>query len=69
MHGLGLIGGWSYVEGGMGRVSFCLADAARDAGAVLATGTPVAAIVPDIPPPNASALPPVQWTPTAQQTS
>jgi phytoene dehydrogenase-like protein len=46
MHSLGLIGGWSYVEGGMGRISFCLADAARDAGAVVATGVPVAAIVP-----------------------
>jgi phytoene dehydrogenase-like protein len=46
MHSLGLIGGWSYVEGGMGRVSFCLADAARDAGAVLAAGVAVAAIVP-----------------------
>ena len=46
MHSLGLIGGWSYVEGGMGRISFCLADAARDAGAVVATGMPVAAIVP-----------------------
>jgi phytoene dehydrogenase-like protein len=46
MHSLGLIGGWSYVEGGMGRVSFCLADSARDAGAVIAAGVPVAAIVP-----------------------
>jgi phytoene dehydrogenase-like protein len=46
MHSLGLIGGWSYVEGGMGRISFCLTDAARDAGAVIATGVPVAAIVP-----------------------
>ena len=46
MHSLGLIGGWSYVEGGMGRISYCLADAARDAGAVVATGMPVAAIVP-----------------------
>jgi phytoene dehydrogenase-like protein len=46
MHSLGLIGGWSYVEGGVGRVSFCLADAARDAGAVIAAGVPVAAIVP-----------------------
>jgi phytoene dehydrogenase-like protein len=46
MHSLGLIGGWSYVEGGMGRVSFCIGDAARDAGAVLATGVPVAAIAP-----------------------
>ena len=46
MHSLGLIGGWSYVEGGMGRISLCLADAARDAGGVVATGMPVAAIVP-----------------------
>lgn len=45
-HSLGLLGGWSFVEGGMGRVSFCLADAARAAGAVLAAGTPVAAILP-----------------------
>ena len=46
LHSLGLIGGWSYVEGGMGRVSFCIADAAIEAGAVLAAGTPVAAIHP-----------------------
>jgi phytoene dehydrogenase-like protein len=45
-HSLGLIGGWSFVEGGMGRVAFCLADAARDAGAVIAAGTPVAEILP-----------------------
>jgi phytoene dehydrogenase-like protein len=45
-HRLGLIGGWGYVEGGMGRVSFCLADAARDAGAVLAAGVEVTAIEP-----------------------
>ena len=45
-HSLGLIGGWSFVEGGMGRVSFCLADAAREAGAVIAAGTPVAEILP-----------------------
>ncbi len=45
-HSLGLIGGWSFVDGGMGRVSFCLADAARDAGAAIAAGTTVAAIVP-----------------------
>ena len=45
-HSLGLIGGWSFVEGGMGRVSFLLADAAREAGAVVAAGVPVAAIVP-----------------------
>jgi phytoene dehydrogenase-like protein len=47
-HSLGLIGGWSFVEGGMGRVSFCLADAARDAGAVIAAGVPVAAIDPGV---------------------
>ena len=45
-HSLGLIGGWSFVEGGVGRVSFLLADAARDAGAVIAVGAPVAAITP-----------------------
>jgi phytoene dehydrogenase-like protein len=45
MHSLGLIGGWSYVEGGMGRISLCLGDAARDAGAVVATGVLVATIV------------------------
>jgi phytoene dehydrogenase-like protein len=48
LHGSGLIGGWSYVDGGMGRVSFCLADAARDAGAVLAAGVEVGAIVPGV---------------------
>jgi phytoene dehydrogenase-like protein len=37
---------WGYVEGGMGMVSFAIADAARDAGAVLACGVPVAEIVP-----------------------
>ena len=47
-HRLGLLGGWGYVEGGMGRVSFCLADAARDAGAVLAAGVEVAAIEPGV---------------------
>lgn len=44
MHSLGLIGGWSYVEGGMGRISSCLAEAAADAGAMVVAGTPVAAI-------------------------
>ncbi len=42
----GIPGAWGYVEGGMGRVSFALADAAIEAGAVLAAGVPVAAIVP-----------------------
>jgi phytoene dehydrogenase-like protein len=37
---------WGYVEGGMGRISFAIAEAAREAGAQLATGVPVAAIRP-----------------------
>jgi phytoene dehydrogenase-like protein len=37
---------WGYVEGGMGMVSFAIADAAREAGAVLACGVPVSEIVP-----------------------
>jgi phytoene dehydrogenase-like protein len=37
---------WGYVKGGMGMVSFALADAAQEAGAVVACGVPVAAIVP-----------------------
>lgn len=37
---------WGYVEGGMGRVSFAIAQAASDAGAVLAAGVPVARIIP-----------------------
>ena len=47
-HRLGLLGGWGFVEGGMGQVSFLLADAARDAGAWLAAGTPVARIEPSV---------------------
>ncbi len=39
-------GMWGYVQGGMGMVSFYLCDAARKAGAVVATGVPVAQIVP-----------------------
>jgi phytoene dehydrogenase-like protein len=50
MHSSGTLegepGAWGYVQGGMGRISFALADAAVEAGAVLATGVPVAAIVP-----------------------
>jgi phytoene dehydrogenase-like protein len=42
----GLPGAWGYVQGGMGRVSFLLADAAIEAGAVIAAGTPVAAVLP-----------------------
>jgi phytoene dehydrogenase-like protein len=43
---LGQGGTWGYVEGGMGRVSFAIAQAALDAGAVLATGVPVNRILP-----------------------
>lgn len=42
----GLPGAWGYVEGGMGRVSFLLADAATDAGAVIAAGVPVSEVIP-----------------------
>jgi phytoene dehydrogenase-like protein len=42
----GHAGGWGYVKGGMGMVSFILCDVARAAGAVVATGTPVSRIVP-----------------------
>jgi phytoene dehydrogenase-like protein len=42
----GYAGTWGYVQGGMGMISFMLCDAARDAGAVIAAGTPVACIVP-----------------------
>ncbi len=37
---------WGYVRGGMGMVSFAIADAAQEAGATLACGVPVAAIAP-----------------------
>jgi len=37
---------WGYVKGGMGMISFAIADAAREAGAQLACGVPVAEIVP-----------------------
>src|SRR4051795_468135 len=50
MHGMGEVeghgGSWGYVEGGMGQVSFAIADVAREAGATLATGVPVARIAP-----------------------
>jgi phytoene dehydrogenase-like protein len=49
-HGSGRMDGqpgtWGYVVGGMGMVSFILCDAARDAGAVVAAGIPVARILP-----------------------
>ena len=37
---------WGYVEGGMGMVSFAIADAALEAGAQIACGVEVAGIVP-----------------------
>ncbi len=42
----GLPGQWGYVRGGMGTVSFLICDAAREAGAVVASGVPVARITP-----------------------
>jgi phytoene dehydrogenase-like protein len=39
-------GTWGFVEGGMGMVSFLMCDAAQEAGAVVATGVPVAQILP-----------------------
>jgi phytoene dehydrogenase-like protein len=42
----GLPGSWGYVKGGMGMVSFFLADAAQNAGAVIASGVPVSQILP-----------------------
>jgi phytoene dehydrogenase-like protein len=42
----GMPGMWGYVKGGVGMVSFLLCDAAREAGAVVASGVPVARIVP-----------------------
>lgn len=50
MHTLGTMegvgGAWGYVEGGMGQVSFALAEAAIEHGTVIATGVPVGAIDP-----------------------
>ncbi len=50
MHYQGDMGGqgpvWGYVEGGMGMVSFAIADAAHEAGATLACDVPVARILP-----------------------
>ena len=37
---------WGYVKGGMGMISFAIADAAREAGAQLAAGVEVAEIIP-----------------------
>ncbi len=50
MHRLGSLDGksssWGYVEGGMGMVSFAIADAAQEAGATLACGAPVGRLLP-----------------------
>lgn len=43
---LGLGSVWGYVTGGMGRVSFAIAQAALEAGATLAAGVAVSRIVP-----------------------
>ncbi len=40
------LGQWGFVKGGMGMVSFILCDAAREAGAAVAAGAPVARILP-----------------------
>ncbi len=44
----GVPGMWGYVLGGMGMVSFILCDIARDLGAVVLTGVPVARIIPEV---------------------
>ena len=50
MHSMGTIegrpGAWGYVQGGMGQVSFALARAAEEAGAMIRRNARVAAIVP-----------------------
>ncbi len=49
-HASGRLGGmpgmWGYVKGGMGMVSFYFCDAAREAGATVVSGVPVARIIP-----------------------
>jgi phytoene dehydrogenase-like protein len=49
-HASGRLGGmpgmWGYVQGGMGMVSFYFCDAAREAGATVVSGVPVAQILP-----------------------
>jgi phytoene dehydrogenase-like protein len=44
----GLPGAWGYVKGGMGMVSFLIADSAQEAGAVLAAGVAVSQIIPGV---------------------
>jgi phytoene dehydrogenase-like protein len=49
-HASGRLGGmpgmWGYVRGGMGMVSFYFCDAAREAGATVISGVPVAQVIP-----------------------
>lgn len=51
MHSMGTLegrpGGWGYVHGGMGNVSIALAAVAREAGAEIMLGAPVATVLPD----------------------
>jgi phytoene dehydrogenase-like protein len=51
MHSMGTLegraGGWGYVVGGMGRISYALAEAARQAGAMIVSRAPVTEIIPD----------------------
>ena len=42
----GIPGMWGYVKGGMGRVSFILADIAQESGVQVAAGVPVGRILP-----------------------
>jgi phytoene dehydrogenase-like protein len=44
LYGLGSV--WGYVRGGMGTISFAIAQSALESGATLAAGTPVARILP-----------------------
>jgi phytoene dehydrogenase-like protein len=50
MHSMGTIegrpGAWGYVQGGMGTVSYSLASAATEAGAVIIRNAPVSEVVP-----------------------
>jgi phytoene dehydrogenase-like protein len=43
----GARGVWAYVQGGMGRLSELLAEAAREAGAEIQTGVPIASVIVD----------------------
>ena len=51
-HSSGRLGGipgmWGYIKGGMGMVSFYFCDAAREAGATVISGVPVAEMIPGV---------------------